>query len=161
MLQRAKRPSSSQSHGALSSNSPWGCRLPTHSGMIVTFAPNCAQFPIDGLSRSTTGDTDSNNVPVRHSNPAAGPRRRGCARPCRGSLCPVLLPPFRPHVGTSLCHRHVSVVLLQITKAPLPLPLPLLFFQIVDSRPSPFCFDGRNRSPCCELLPLSIANCAA
>lgn len=44
--------------------------------------PNYAQSPIDGLFRSTTGDNDSNNVPVQHSNPAADPRLRGCARPC-------------------------------------------------------------------------------
>src|SRR5579863_1145849 len=91
--------------------------------------PNYAQSPIDALSRSTTGDTGSNNVPVQHSSPSGGPRLRGCARPCRGSLCPVLLPPFRLHVGISLCHRHAPVVLPQTIRTPQPLPPPLRFFQ--------------------------------
>ena len=107
--------------------------------------PNCAEFPIDVLSHSTTHDSHSNNAPVRHSNLAAVHPLRGCDRPCRGSLCPVLLPPFRWHAGTSFWHRRARGVLPQIARAPPPRRLPLLFFQIVDSRVSPFCFrDDRN-----------------
>jgi len=126
---------------ALPLNGPWGYRLPRSisDDRCHDRDPNCVQSPIDVLSRSTTDDADSNNAPVRHSSPVAFPRLRGCARPCHGSLCPILLPPFRLHAGTSLCHRHAPVVLLQTTKAPQPLPQPLLFFQIVDSRLSPLC----------------------
>src|ERR1019366_3786569 len=122
--------------------SPWGYRLPTSlsDDRYHDRDPNCAQFPIDVLSRSTTDDADSNNAPVRHAILAAVHPPLGCARPCYGSPCPVLLPPFRWHVGTSLFHRLARGVLLQITKAPTPLPLPLLFFQIFDSKVSPLCF---------------------
>jgi hypothetical protein len=126
------------------SNRPLGYGLPTSLSVEL---PNCAQSPIDALSHSTTDDSHSNNAPVRHSNLAAGHRLRGCAHLCRGSLCPVLLLPFRLHVGTYLCYRLARGVLPQITKAPQSLRLPLLFFQIVDSRVSPLCFsvfDGRN-----------------
>ena len=124
------------------SNRPWGYRLPTSlsDDRYHDRDPSCAQSPIDVLSRSTTDDADSNNAPVRHTILAAVHPLRGCARPCYGSPCPVWLPLFRWHVGTSLFHRLARGVLLQITKAPTPLPLPLLFFQIVDSRLSPLKF---------------------
>jgi hypothetical protein len=121
-----------------------GYELPT---LLSVGLPNCAQSPIDVLSHSTTDDSHSSNAPVRHSNLAAGHPLPGCDRPCRGSPCPVLLRPFRLHVGTSLCHLHVGGVLPQTAKVPMPLRLPLLFFQIVVSRVSPLCifsvFDGR------------------
>jgi hypothetical protein len=101
--------------------------------------PNHARFPSGDLSRSTTGDTDSSNAPVQHTNPAAVPRFRGRARHVFRWLCPVLLPPFQPRVGTSLCHRQrVPAVLRQKTKARPPPFLPLLSFLIVESRCSPF-----------------------
>jgi hypothetical protein len=103
--------------------------------------PNCAPFPSDGLSRSTTGGFRSNNGRVQHLNPGAAVRPRGYARHASGSLCPVSLPPFRLRVDTSPCGRHQSepAVLPQKTKALPPLP-PLLSFQIVDSRFSPLCY---------------------
>jgi hypothetical protein len=101
--------------------------------------PNYARFPSGVLWRSTTGDTDSNNAPFPHSEPGAAPRPHGCVRHSSGSLGPVSLPPFRPHVGTSLYrHQRAPAVLLRKTKALPPLSLPLLSFQIVDSRFSPF-----------------------
>ena len=145
---KTKRPRLSESRDARS-NRPKGYRLPTSlsDDRYHDHAPNCAQSPIDGLSHSTIDDSHSNNVPVRHSNLADVHPLRGYVRPCRGSLCPALLPPFRWHVGTSLWHRRARAVLQQIAKARTPLQLPLLFFQIVDSKVSPLCFDNRNPDP--------------
>jgi hypothetical protein len=150
------------SHWDARSSRPWGYRLPTSlsDDRYHDRDPSCAQFPIDVLSRSTTDDADSNNAPVRHAILAAVHPLRGCARPCYGSPCPVWLPLFRWHVGTSLFHRLARGVLLQTTKAPTPLPLPLLFFQIVDSRLSPLSFDVRNPIALLRISSISIANCA-
>jgi len=119
----------SASHGTLFRTGYW---LPTV--LSEDCYPNCARSPIDVLSHSTTDDSLSSNAPVRHSDLAAGRRLRGCDRLCHGSPCPVLLPPFRLHVDTSLCHRRARGVLPRIAKAPPPLQSPLLFFQIVDTR---------------------------
>ena len=106
--------------------------------------PNCAPFPNDALSRSTTGGFHSNNGRVQHLNPGAAVRPRGYVRHASGSLCPVSLPPFRLRVDTSPYGHHQSEpgVLPQGTKALPPLPPPLLSFQIVDSRFSPLCYAG-------------------
>lgn len=96
--------------------------------------PNCVQFPSDVLFHSTTDDSRSSNAPVRHSDRAGERRRRGCGLHGRGWLCPICLPLFQLHVGTSPYCRHAPAVPPQIRKAPLPLQMPLLIYQIVDSR---------------------------
>jgi hypothetical protein len=157
-----KRPKLFRSR-TLSSNKSSGLVLPTLSGD----PPNCARSPIDGLFRSTTDGIDPNNAPVRHSNPAAGRRPRGCARRGRGQLCPVSLPLFRLHVGTSIFRRRAWRGLLQTTKAPRPLRLRRLFFHFVDSRLAPLSFRYRNsrmgsilwkqRPPFDTVHPVSVA----
>jgi hypothetical protein len=148
----------SLSHGTLSEQPLARYRLPTS---LSDDLPNCAQSPSDGLSHSTTDDTDPSNAPSRHSDLVDGHRLRGCARHDRGSLCPVLLPPFRLHVGTSLFHRRARGVLPQITKAPTPLRLLLLTFQIVDSKVYPPIFAGPQPVALLRIPSISIANCAA
>ena len=101
--------------------------------------PSYARPPSDVLCHSTTGDSHSNNVRARHSNPAAARPPGGCVHPCCGWLCPISLPPFRWHAGTFPGSRLAPGVPLQIASALPLLPLPRLLFQI-DSRRSPLCF---------------------
>lgn len=97
--------------------------------------PNSARSPIGVLFHSTTDDTYPSNAAVPHSNHAAAPRLRGCARHPFGSLCQVLLPLFRPRAGTYLGRRRLAPAgWLQKTKVLQPLRMPLLSLLVVESR---------------------------
>ena len=116
--------------------------------------PNYARFPSDALFRSTTGGTDPSSAHVRHSNRGGGLRPHGCARPFAEPPGRIVLPPFLPRAGTSICHRRAPAVqLLRTAKARPPLLLRLLFFRIFESRLSPLLSVAETWLPIGELHP--------
>jgi hypothetical protein len=127
---------------------------------IVLSLTKFAQFPSDGLSRSTTGDKRPSNAAVRHSTHAAARQLRDCDRHDPGLRGRGLPLPFQSHVGNATGRRHgPEEQPLRTTSArPRPAPL-LLFFQSFVSRDSPYSnmmFISRSmgciRQPARELL---------